>query len=1242
DHSACGDGESREEEDQTGNLHQEQNEDGERDSEDDGVTLTNESVSFTKKAATRGANFSQVSNNLEVDSSNKDYDERTPASLEKDSDSPSNKNSDKTFAGGKKGLVVDTKSAQSRRSRGSSSSSSSNSNSNSNTTNKTAGEQEDQEEPVTPKSVTFAEQLISEEISFDPGTSHLEDWEGETVGSSNNPDAAGNHNNCADSWSQQGGFTGNVLGNINKGTHSTGPDGAEVSTSPIQATDNEESCGSGLTASQLRERFERMNSDGQGKKPAPLPASRRSITGWQQQGINKTSSSSATSSVSRSKHVNTTGINNINSTRMSDTESSSTKPPQPGDGVPGPPADVSASQPAENLALRVLADVALQRAAVERMQMHSIIQSQDAGRKLREEQQQKHLVPTHRQRRLSTSSQNSSLALSRDSPSSLSISSDINDSLGGPVGTLLSGREKLDSDGENMLHRGSQAHCVDNSVSFEASNRSNAQTVPPSSRIAPALQQNARAPANVSHTSFLNNSSVISQSSLSAAPVKPSLINTTALAQSSGTKVNFHSSHHHQHQQNTNIPNRFGQPVSSRASVQSAQSVLFPHGGRPIPPAHRPSSMSSGFSSHSSPSSRTRLSQTTVRAPDGADAQHLGVGGSGENSISSDNSEGTESNLQSSASSGYHSEHSGLFRGIGVSSVVSGGSGGSGTAGRGPGPHALTRAQLPNEDRDLYTQEFVNRAPSFTFSSGSSSPYSRASNDEMSYHTGPDNSSISNSRHTSYGAMLPFQRHLNGTKVNALTNVTFPSQTLPQYNHQSINSGHPNYPVFHNTNALHNILSNGNQTAMHQEHSPSLRQSTHTPSNNTHGNNTSGNNTSGNNTFGNNTFGNNTFGNNTFGNNTFGNNTSGNNTHGNNTHGNNTSGNNTSGNNTHAVKSSCPLKAGDLDGGSNSSLSSSSSSQARTCSTAPVQLPATPLVRTNALGPSPHSRPESSNSLSSQYSTSSSTLSTIYRPLQQQHKGEPGRDEKLGQTGGVVPHTGPAQPGKRPQNSVAHSAKLSYQGGAPKPQLGNPHSKGFQPTGQKEDLRASQATQPYRPISLSSTIGGHAGGRTSADFLHARQTGRAVVAQASPAGHSPYRRVMPGPTSDYKQSSSSSCSVAKGISKENSNSYPQPLQHSSSPDSNSDTFAENHEDYRAKLADTQRNMFSKMQHPKLTNVGRQDAHRNSASSYGYSATSRDNNPAQQTANRMPATSSNQQTFQDPRGSVPIVLRSSKC
>ena len=1161
------------------------------ESEDDAVSLTNESVSFTKKPDRTPR---QVNRHENLPRAASDAESPTSRTGDETMGYPANSSGVSSPSTGRRDLVVDIKRAQNRRStRGSSSSSSA--------TNKTVGDNDDLEEPVTPKSVTFAEQLISEEISFDPSSPHLGEWNGEmgaelTVGSNVSNDPSGIDGDNFDSLRQQCENSEDVLDKRTSTDFGVqNRDNVRASPNKMPHSDTDGNSGSGMTASQLREHFEKMNTGDQANRPAPLPASRSSLTGRQQPGVRN-------------------AINNHVSVHTSLPSSTSTGATIPNDG--------SGSQPAEDLAMRVLADVATQRAAVERMQMHSIIQSQDAGRKLREEQQQqqqqKPPIPTQRQRRLSTSSQNSSLALSRDSPSSLSISSDINDSLVAPAGGAPARRVvKSDSSEMNLFNKGSQLQYGDNSFPFENNN------VGPN--VTMSSRHNVRTTADISHMSFSDkggvNSMVSSHSSSPSAATVPMNTHPT-----SGTKGNFHSSHHQQ--PNAKGSGRLGPTVSSRISVHSAQSVLFPQGGRPTPPGQMStSSVASGFSMHSSPSAQTRLSHTA------GDGQHMGVGGSGENSISSDNSEGAESNLQSSASSGYHSEHSGLLRGVGVSSILSGSSGGGGRVGGGVATTALSRTQLPNEDRDLYTQEFVNRAPSFTFSSGSSSPYSRASNDEMAYPTGPD--VTSNNKQSGYGLPPNYQKRSLESKKSVLTDVAFPNQTSSNLNPVTLNTGEPKYPTFHSTNGLHNMLSKKEQesTMMRQGPSPSMRKSSSV-------------------------------------------------------------GSGFPVNNTPGAKSSFPLGSGDADGGSNSSLSSSSSSHRPGSSAAPMPMPATPLVRTNALGPSPHSRPESSNSLSSQYSTSSSTLSTIYRPLQQQqqsHKGEPGVDARASKISGLTSTRG--QSPKQPVSSMtSHSSQPGYPPFPAKTQNVNTQGQNFLPDGRKEEprlgynnnVRQPQTIRPYRPISMNSNIGGHSNNRRSADFVDSRQANRDSNSQGNSAGQNSYhgqgykktQSNLMGP-GNYNNSNSGGFIGARGPGKDNPNpnnnrlSMPQyasntaaAAHHSNSyhQDSNSDSFTEDHDDYRARLADTQRNMFSKMQHPKLTNMntaeGGHDSQRNN---HGFNGAQRGNSSsqynsrpgpennrslapptAQQAANQLQSVSSNQQTFQDPRGSVPLVLRSSKC
>ncbi|CAG5117419.1 unnamed protein product, partial [Candidula unifasciata] len=128
----------------------------------------------------------------------------------------------------------------------------------------------------------------------------------------------------------------------------------------------------------------------------------------------------------------------------------------------------------------------------------------------------------------------------------------------------------------------------------------------------------------------------------------------------------------------------------------SAYNALFPQGGLRPPSPHLLVTSPSLGKSLSSP----RLTHVGRGGQPGA--------GSGENSISSDISEGAESNIQSSVSSGYHSEKSGFF-GANLQAI--------------PPPN-------DKQDKGVFTQDFVNRTPSFTYSSGSSSPFSRTSNDD--------------------------------------------------------------------------------------------------------------------------------------------------------------------------------------------------------------------------------------------------------------------------------------------------------------------------------------------------------------------------------------------------------------------------------------------------------------------------------------------------------------------------------
>lgn len=355
----------------------------------------------------------------------------------------------------------------------------------------------------------------------------------------------------------------------------------------------------------------------------------------------------------------------------------------------------------ENIALKVLADVSSQRTAVECMQRQSIIQSQEANRKLREERGLAN-YPVLAQRKL------------------LPATSQVKD---------------------NSLASISNVDLEQHVNSLKINNSS--QKLPTGSDV---------------------------------------------ISRFNGGQQNVPGQHSYP------LPSSVNQPIplprKQAKPQQSAYNALFPLGGPNKSPSPRIAFNHSNKPVTSSPSI---LPRHLTSAQTGS--------GTGENSISSDHSEGAESNLQSSASSGYHSENSGL---LGQAQTI-------------PPPSHVS------QDKGLYTQEFVNRTPSFTYSSGSSSPFSRASNDETGTDNGPDRPNI-----------------------NPLSNVLFPNQTPKQ-----------SLPVSSRSVNIKRHPMNTNQSAK------SFAQ------------------------------------------------------------------------------------------------------------------PAVPLVRTNAL----QARPESSNSMSSQYSTSSSTLSTIYRPL---------------------------------------------------------------------------------------------------------------------------------------------------------------------------------------------------------------------------------------------------------------------
>ncbi|XP_059144707.1 tetratricopeptide repeat protein 28-like [Physella acuta] len=362
----------------------------------------------------------------------------------------------------------------------------------------------------------------------------------------------------------------------------------------------------------------------------------------------------------------------------------------------------------ENIALKVLADVSSQRTAVESMQRQSIIQSQEANRKLREERGlANYPVPAQRKH--------------------IPASSQVKD---------------------NSLASISNVDLEQHVNSLKINNSS--QKLPTGSDV-------------ISRSGLYNTGFNGGQPD---APGKHSYP-----LPASGN-------------QQLPLPRKQAKPQ------QSAYNALFPLGGPNKSPSPR---ITFNHSSKPVTSSPSILPRHLTSAQNGS--------GTGENSISSDHSEGAESNLQSSASSGYHSENSGL---LGQAQTI-------------PPPSHVS------QDKGLYTQEFVNRTPSFTYSSGSSSPFSRASNDETGTDNGPDRPNI-----------------------NPLSNVLFPNQTPKQ------------------------SLAVSSRSVNMKKHSMHTNQST----------------------------------------------------------------------------KSFPQ-------------------------------PAVPLVRTNAL----QARPESSNSMSSQYSTSSSTLSTIYRPL---------------------------------------------------------------------------------------------------------------------------------------------------------------------------------------------------------------------------------------------------------------------
>lgn len=319
----------------------------------------------------------------------------------------------------------------------------------------------------------------------------------------------------------------------------------------------------------------------------------------------------------------------------------------------------------ENVALKILADVAVQREAVELMQKESLIKSQEASVEFYDE---KRLMCQYGpvKKKSFTKAHSSLLEPSIDTSSQ---SLNIND------------KPDSHSDHLNKYH-------------------SDVSVMSPSSpQIISGTRQSQERDRNL--PSGFTNTSV-------------SRMNGGMLPSVSSSKFILPTKSHH------NAPHLLCSQKQPIQPKQSAYNALFPQGGL-RPPSPR-SSVVTLPSDKSLPSSRQL---------------HVGGGGrtgigSGENSISSDNSEGAESNVQSSASSGYHSENSGFLRG---------------QAQAFPPPTA-------NQDKGAFTQDFVNRTLSFTCSSGSSSPYSRASNDEV----GPDISAS-----------------FSKTSSNPLSNVYFPS-----------------------------------------------------------------------------------------------------------------------------------------------------------------------------------------------------------------------------------------------------------------------------------------------------------------------------------------------------------------------------------------------------------------------------------------------------------------------------------
>ncbi|XP_012934698.1 tetratricopeptide repeat protein 28 [Aplysia californica] len=633
-----------------------------------------------------------------------------------------------------------------------------------------------------PKSVTFAENLISEEISFDPSSPRL-DYSGSEDGggsaSSDLPPLPPRQQRYHDNVEET---------SVEELVKEHGEEEAEEE-------EHEEKDTGVKTAGQLREHFERMSKQNV-QTSSPLMK-------------NKSSPSSSGPSLSSRKPARDSGADDVTS---------------------------------ENVALKVLADVANQRTAVEMMQFQNLIQTQEANRRFREERGVPEPRPVPAQRKSFTSQSNSSSSKSESSfstpPSVPSLSNSAETSVHSSVSSSSSLPFYSGPDSEPVFVR-------------QTANLPN-PTQPGASHVKPpaTAHRTVKPPDHFMHTPVASEKPVPPASKPSPMTYQP---------------ISPHAS--------PQLPPSRKPTLPTRGS-QSAYNALFPQGVGPKPPSPRIS-----FSSFASPSPDTTPSPSMPTR-----LSHHGSllgAGSGENSISSDNSEGAESNLQSSVSSGYHSENGGFLRSSKTKSL--------------PPPSRL------DQDRGVYTQEFVNRTSSFTYSSGSSSPFSRASNDEMS---GPD-------------GVTNHNNPLGPT--NPLSNVLFPSQHTPSSAPRHISpSSNPSY---------------------------NLRKSS------------------------------------------------------------------TNSNLSEGYSSEAEGRASGI-GGSNSSLSSQSLT------------PPVPLVRTNAL----QSRPESSNSMSSQYSTSSSTLSTIYRPLG-------ARDSpKVREQRSPAPNNSSNNNNNNNARNISHSPSVSNNKSSPYPQ----------------------------------------------------------------------------------------------------------------------------------------------------------------------------------------------------------------